>query len=335
MNTYFKNVPEENVLFFDIETIREYDVLPPKQLEVYKYKIRNKDTDEIPSDEEAQEDYKKRGGLKIGWNKIVAIGVGYIHKGEVRIQSLKGDSEEQILKDFFKITHSSKFDYICGFNILPFDLPMCNFRALVNKIDVSELMNPNFNVSGKKPWELKAVIDLMDVLRGTHYANVSLEETCMFLNIPTSKNDIKGSQVSEAWYNNEADRIYNYVKQDVLATINVFRRARFQDIFLEFRDIDEEVKLRIKEERERCIIDVLQNIAKQNFFSKEAQNTLIEHFKNRPKKLTNKELQVLEESLLASYIQNDFGNSDNQDVVLGKTAEIKNFIKQLENVKKK
>ena len=54
MNLNFKKIPIEKTLFFDCETVRLNEELDPnsKEFELYQKKIRNRDTDELPSTEE-------------------------------------------------------------------------------------------------------------------------------------------------------------------------------------------------------------------------------------------------------------------------------------------
>ena len=71
MNINFKKIPIEKVLFFDIETVRKTENLEPtsKEYELYRKKIRNKETDELPSEEDTLLDYKKRAPLKYSFRE--------------------------------------------------------------------------------------------------------------------------------------------------------------------------------------------------------------------------------------------------------------------------
>lgn len=158
MNLNFKRIPIEKTLFFDIETVRANETLnvDSKEFELYRKKIRNKDTDELPSVEDTLEDYSRRAALKMGYSTIVTIGVGYVRAGDAFIKHLSG-TEEEILKEFLVI--ASKFDYLCGVNILGYDLPFIYTNAS-KYFDFTEIMPDRFVTSGKKPWELKNIVDL-------------------------------------------------------------------------------------------------------------------------------------------------------------------------------
>ena len=197
MNSSLKKIPIEKVLFFDIESVRQTKELDPesKEFQLYRKKIRDKVTDELPSVEYTLEDYKKRAALKMGYIKIITISIAFVRANEVYVKALVGE-EQNILKTFFEIT--AKFDYLCGVNILGYDLPVCFLNA-AKYFDYTEIVPDRFVTSGKKPWELKSIIDLMDVVKGTHYANMSLDEMLYHFGLDSSKTDIDGSQVSEVY----------------------------------------------------------------------------------------------------------------------------------------
>lgn len=237
MNQTLKKINEESILFFDIEDIRQSKELieGSTEFKLYRKKIRNKETDELPSVEETKENYKKRGALKMCYTKIVSIGVGFIKDGQVHIKALEG-TEEEVIKQFCTIANS--FDYICGANIIAFDIPMIIVNGM-RYFNVSEHLNDKYITSGKKPWELKSIIDLLDQFRGTHYGNSSVDEMCFHFGLESSKSEIDGSMVSDDYWENGVDKINIYVKKDVFANINIFKKMRFEQPFETFIDKNE------------------------------------------------------------------------------------------------
>ena len=237
MNQTLKKINEESILFFDIEDIRQSKELieGSTEFKLYRKKIRNKETDELPSVEETKENYKKRGALKMCYTKIVSIGVGFIKDGQVHIKALEG-TEEEVIRQFCTIANS--FDYICGANIIAFDIPMIIVNGM-RYFNVSEHLNDKYITSGKKPWELKSIIDLLDQFRGTHYGNSSVDEMCFHFGLESSKSEIDGSMVSDEYWNNGVDKINIYVKKDVFANINIFKKMRFEQPFETFIDKNE------------------------------------------------------------------------------------------------
>lgn len=234
MNQTIKRINEEKVLFFDLEVVRKNKELDinSREFELFQKKTRNNETDELLPDNEVIQQYNKRAALKMCYTKIVSVGVGFIKGGEVHIKALEGD-EESLLRQFCTIANS--FDYVCGANILAYDLAMVAVNGM-KYFDVPENLVDRFITSGKKPWELKSVIDLMDVFRGTHYANTSVDEMCYHFDLPSPKTELDGSMVSEEYWTNGLEKINKYVKQDVFASVNIFKKMRFEQPFTVFID---------------------------------------------------------------------------------------------------
>lgn len=241
MNQTIKKVNEEKVLFFDLEVVRKNKELDPKSREfkLFQKKVRDRDTDVLLPTEDVQELYNQKAALKMCYMKVVSVGVGFIKGGEVHIKALEGD-EESILRQFCNIANS--FDYVCGANILGYDLPVVAVNSL-RYFDVTEVLVDRFLTSGKKPWNLDKCLDLMDIFRGTHYANSSLDEMCYHFDLPSSKSELDGSMVSEEYWNNGLVKINKYVKEDVFASVNVFKKMRFEEAFDRFIDKNKIVNL--------------------------------------------------------------------------------------------
>ena len=107
MNQTFKRIPVEKTLFFDIEAVRAHKELDPesKEFQMYQKKLRNRDTDELPSIQETQDDYNKRAALKMGYLKIVTIGLGYVRAGEVYV---KGNYVNDVLEYYSSLKAAGK-----------------------------------------------------------------------------------------------------------------------------------------------------------------------------------------------------------------------------------
>ncbi len=234
MNQTIKKVDQEKILFMDIEDVRRNKELDinSKEFELYQKKTRNRETDEYLPDNEVIEQYRKKGALKMCYTKIVTIGVGFIKGDEVHIKSLEG-AEEDIIRQFCTIAQS--FDYMCFSNGIAFDLPM-----LINNgyryFDVCEVLPDRFVTSGKKVWNLDKLLDLQEIFKGTHYYASTLDEMCYHFDLPSPKSDLDGSQVSDEYWNNGLEKISKYVKQDVFACVNLFKKMRFEKPFEDFID---------------------------------------------------------------------------------------------------
>ena len=322
MNQTIQKINEEDVLFFDLEVVRKNKELNPNSLEfeLYQKKTRNRETDQLLTMEEVLENYNKKAALKMCYTKIVAIGVGFIKAGKVHIKALDQGTEEDIIRDFCKV--ACNFQYVCGINILAYDLPMLVVNGF-RHCNMVEILPDKFNTAGKKPWDLKAVIDLMDIFRNTHYANSSLDEICYHFDIPSPKTDLDGSKVSEEYWTNGVERISQYVKQDVLASINVFRKMRFEPIFETFLDKNAQLT------KEQFIQDVslLQKLYHNNYLSNEIKEELQNQLKK--KKLTKKDKQHVQHIIESTYLKTQFMASDDKETQEKKKREVQMFLETI------
>ena len=321
MNQTIKRINEEKVLFFDLEVVRRNKELDinSKEFELFQKKTRNKETDELLPNNEVIEQYNKRAALKMCYTKIVSIGVGFIKDGEVHIKSLEGD-EESLLKQFCNIANS--FDYVCGANILAYDLPMVAVNGM-RYFDVPETLVDRFLTSGKKPWNLDRCLDLMDIFKGTHYANTSLDEMCYHFGIPSPKTDLDGSMVSNEYWENGVEKINKYVKEDVFASINVFKKMRFENIFTNFIDKNEVTNLEPFTEED----PILTKLYNTKQFNEEVKTYL------RGLKIAKKDKETVERLVLAHYKEQIDVMSQKKkeltEINKQRTEEIQEFFKTL------
>ena len=215
MNQNFRGIRIEDVLFFDAEVVKNQENIDveSKEFKLFRKKLRNKETDELPNIEETIVEYNRIAGLKITYNKVVCISVGAVKEGKLYLKSYIGD-EKTVIESFYKKTQ--EYNYIAGMNVIFYDLPTIRVYALRHG-DIILNLPDKYNDSGKKEWELKSVIDLMNFFKGSHYVNSSLDEISEHLGLPSSKEDgIDGSQVSKVYYEGGIKIIEQYCKRDVL-----------------------------------------------------------------------------------------------------------------------
>jgi len=256
----------------------------------------------------------------MGYNKVVCATTGKVVNGILYLRSFTG-VEQDVLTGLYSKFQTSK--WVAGFNIIGYDLPIARVNSL-QYAGVSELIPELHNDSGKKPWGLeKSVIELMDVFKGTHYANPSLDEVCHHLGIDSPKDGLDGSQVSETYYNEGVVPIETYCKKDVFSTVNVFCKLQGKPIFETYVDANEMSSPETKE------IPLLERLYNTNSFSAEIKEGLEKLLKK--KKITAKDKEGIKKIILGVYIRNDFerNDMDSKKVIEQKTQEVNNFVDKL------
>ncbi len=261
--------------------------------------------------------YKKTAALKIGYNKIVTIGVGFVKNGEVRIKSLIG-TEEEIIKQFCPIINN--FKYAVTFNGIAFDMPVIVSNG--NKyFDISQELKDDFNTSQKKEWHLEKHQDLMTVVKGSHYSNISFDEACYMYGVDSPKDDIKGSEVTKTYYEEGIEKIVKYVKKDVFALVQLFQALRHEPKSESFVDADNKVV-------ETPQQTLLQELHRTKSFSKGFRDRLKKQLLER--KVTKEELETVERLLVSHYLEAigvmDMDKKVKEEENKKREEEIKEFI---------
>lgn len=230
-----KNLNSDNLLFIDIETVRYEKQLTTesKLFDAWKYRMRKEDS---MTDETLIELFEKNAALYIPFGKTVCISIGKIVKTEsgeevIKMHSIYGKDEKELLLQFNslieKLYNKNKNLVFCGFYSNSFDIPFLFKRMIIHGIEAHELID----TSGLKPWEMKN-LDLSEQWKGNSFYPDSLVAITAILDIESPKQDINGSQTSDVYYGEENGclRIARYCENDVKATINVYRRFRFEEI---------------------------------------------------------------------------------------------------------
>ncbi|MEN9337337.1 MAG: hypothetical protein RLZZ500_2324 [Bacteroidota bacterium] len=223
----------EHILFLDIETVPQeefFNQMDPEMQTLWEQKTQYQRRDEF-----SPEEFYDRAGIWAEFGKIVCISVGYFQiKGDIRnfrVTSFFGD-EKQLLKDFNNLlnNHFSGPHYVlCGHNIKEFDIPFIARRMIINGVSLSGKLN----LFGKKPWEIPH-LDTMELWKFGDFKHfTSLKLLSKILGIPSSKDDIDGSQVGDVYYKEkDIDRIVTYCEKDVVAVAQVMLRFRNEDLLI-------------------------------------------------------------------------------------------------------
>ena len=218
-----------SVLFLDIETVSgeaTYQELDPVMAGLWDAKARSlhrNDPDFADADIPAA--YVDRAAIYAEFGRIVCISVGFIGVTEdgpvLRVKSFADPEEAVVLEEFAGLLNSQRgFRFLCGHNINEFDVPYIGRRMLVHRMTLPAAID----LRGKKPWDLKHLIDTMEMWRfADRKAYTSLKLLAALFGIPSPKDDIDGSQVGRVfWEDNDLERIAVYCEKDVVATANVF-----------------------------------------------------------------------------------------------------------------
>jgi len=217
-----------NLLVLDIETVPQYktfDEVPDQFKKLWDLKTVNQRKETSPAE------YYDRAGIWAEFGKIICISVGIFTGGKrpgLRIKSFAGHDEAELLEDFSAMLTSQPASLIlCAHNGKEFDFPYICRRMLINGIKFPAQLQ----IAGKKPWEINH-LDTMELWKFGDYKNyTSLNLLTSIFNIPTPKDDIDGSMVGHVYWNeNQLERICTYCQKDVVATAQLLRRYRGEEL---------------------------------------------------------------------------------------------------------
>lgn len=224
-----ENYDLQNIMVIDIETVPQYssfDQVPANLQKLWGAKTQYQRKDETP------EEYYRCAGILAEFGKIICISVGIFTSGNgFRVKSFAGHDEKDLLTRFCSMLNGlSPALILCGHNAKEFDFPYICRRMLVKGVKVPAQLN----IHGKKPWEVSH-LDTMELWKCGDYKNyTSLSLLAAIFDIPTPKDDIDGSMVGHVyWVDNQLERICTYCQKDVVATAQLLKRYRGEDLIPE------------------------------------------------------------------------------------------------------
>lgn len=214
------------ILFLDIETVAakpDFEQLDERFQYLWEKKSRYYKSEQTPA-----EQYKDRAAISAEFGRILVIGIGYFHLGEdgisFKTKALVNEDEGQLLKEFKEMVdqHFSKDWRFCAHNGKEFDFPYLCRRLLIHGLGLPKPLQ----IMGKKPWETPQLIDTMELWKfGDIKAYTSLELMAASLGVPTSKDDIDGSQVGQVYFETgDVNRIALYCQKDVSVMAQVLMK---------------------------------------------------------------------------------------------------------------
>jgi predicted PolB exonuclease-like 3'-5' exonuclease len=208
------------ILFLDIETVPlvyRYEDLSEPARELWDKKWQHH------KDNSAEQQYAK-AGIYAEFAKVVCIGLGFFNQGKLRVKTIAGSGEREILEEFAQILaqhFNTPRHLLCAHNGKEFDFPFLGRRFLINNLPLPELLR----LQGKKPWNVPH-IDTMDLWKFGDVKNFSsLNLLAHVFGIPSPKDDMDGSQVGKTFYEDrDLTRIEAYCKKDVITLVRVYQR---------------------------------------------------------------------------------------------------------------
>lgn len=235
-----RHLSTNDIVFIDIETVRcENTLKKGSALEsAWEYKVR------YESEGKSKETspgilFKEKAALYAEFGKIVCITVGRIHKGKEGgdapiFKNYSHEDEKVLLQSFMddlnKVCYVNKNTFLLGHAIKGFDMPFIFRRCLINGVEPNHL----FDIGDIKPWDLTAK-DTMELWKSGAFYSASLIAISTAFGLPSPKNDINGSEVSDVYWADTKlglERVVKYCMKDVLTLINVFRKCRFEEPFI-------------------------------------------------------------------------------------------------------
>ena len=220
-----------NILFIDIETAAthpNFESSSERFQELWLKKIQNLRNEKELS---AAEMYESRAAIYAEFGQVICIGIGGLYLNEkkelsLKVKSLSAPTEKELLEQFIEILENHKAKnslQLCAHNGKEFDFPYLSRRMLINGLMLPDALN----LAGKKPWEVNH-IDTLELWKFGDYKNyTSLDLLAAVFDIPSSKSDITGADVSRV-YHQEGDlkKIMEYCAKDVVVLAQLLLKMK-------------------------------------------------------------------------------------------------------------
>jgi 3'-5' exonuclease len=224
-------IPElRDIIFLDIETVcctDEYNSLDERLKTQWSRKASFLKREENATDEDM---FNLRAGIYAEFGKVVCVSVGMLYDTEsgelgLKTKSYCGDDEKTVLLEFKSMLEKidSPSVRLCAHNGKEFDFPYLSRRMLVQNIPLPVALN----LSGRKPWETPH-LDTMEMWKFGDYKHfTSLDLLAAIFNIPSSKNDMDGSQVNHVYYKEKnLEKIKMYCTRDVVVLAQLYLKLK-------------------------------------------------------------------------------------------------------------
>lgn len=232
-----------NILYLDIETVSQhesYHQLSEDWKNLWDHKAMQREIKDPLM--HTPESVYPRASIYAEFGKVICISCGYLQgEGEDRKLTLKsfyGDDEKILLTDFadsirkWEKNKAGVADLaskgLCAHNGREFDFPYLCRRMIINGVALPE----SFKMAGKKPWEVKHLVDTLELWKfGDNKNYITLKLMAAVFNIPSPKDDIDGSMVYAVyWKDKNLSRIVEYCQKDVITLAQILLRFYCQPL---------------------------------------------------------------------------------------------------------
>ncbi|WP_057939987.1 3'-5' exonuclease [Algoriphagus resistens] len=229
-----------DILFLDIETAsltEKFEELPERIQEEWLKKERLIQTEK--NSQEPGSLYFERAGIHSEFGQVICVGVGYFQwkkkdkKLVFRSKCYTDENERELLLEFKTLLEKKNW-ILCAHNGKEFDFPYLCRRMLINGVALPEPLQ----ISGKKPWEVHH-LDTMELWKFGDFKHYTrLELLASVFGIPSSKDDLDGSQVNTTFHlEKDIEKIKKYCRKDVEVTARVYMAMHPQSDDLEIEII--------------------------------------------------------------------------------------------------
>ena len=315
-----ENLNENDLCFYDIETARAVEVLEEgsPMYDAWKYKARyqNELNKKTGQEYTLEEYYYEKAPLYAPFGRVVTIVVGRIKVNKIYLKSYASYDEKELLEDFNRdlelVYQSNPKTRFVSFNGVGFDTPYLEKRSIINGVKPANLLQE----SHLEPWKVTQ-LDLAKIWKGNAFYPDSLIAVATALGLPSPKDALDGSQVSNAFYEKRLPEIVTYCLKDVETTIRVYRKLAFLPNLEEgFEIIGGAVEV---EEQ-----PLLQKIYATKSVTKEDKEQLKEILKKN--KISKKEKEIIFDLIKGALSEVDinFGKTTNEQYVSSIINELKN-----------
>ncbi|WP_025764007.1 3'-5' exonuclease [Dyadobacter tibetensis] len=227
-----------SLLLLDIETVCSpgtYHELPERLQSLWDKKaaslIRKEDQGASPADL-----FYEKGAIYAEFGKVVCIAFGaffWNEKEEIsyKVRSFQGHDEAVLLQEFKALIekYAPEELILCAHNGKEFDFPYLCRRMLINDISIPKALQ----IAGKKPWEVHHQ-DTMELWKfGDYKSYTSLDLLAAVFDIPGSKVEMSGDQVSNVYYQEKGlEKISRYCREDVVVLGQIYLRLHNMPLVL-------------------------------------------------------------------------------------------------------